>query len=123
VSATAGTGAGSGRDRRAERRIAVRLPIRVRGADRTGVQFDELTTSENVCRNGVAFATLRELLPGTSLEIEIAQAARDAERAAADFSTRGHVAHVVRGSDAREFIVGVRFTGPRFNRVFRSELD
>jgi hypothetical protein len=123
LSATGGTSAGSGSERRAERRIAVRLPVRVRGADRAGVRFDELTTSENVCRNGVAFATPHELLPGARLEIEIDQAARASERAAAGFTTHGHVAHVVRAEDPELYIVGVKFTGPRFHRVFRPESD
>jgi hypothetical protein len=123
VSATAGASAGSGAERRAERRIAVRLPVRVRGADRTGTRFDELTTSENVCRNGLAFATPHELLPGARLEIEIDQAARASERAAAGFATHGHVAHVARAVDPQLYIVGVKFTGPRFHRVFRPESD
>lgn len=123
MTATPGTGAGSGAERRAERRIAVRLPVRVRGADRAGVRFDELTTSENVCRNGLAFATLHELLPGASLEIEIDQAARATEREAAGFTTRGDVAHVAPAADTHQFIVGVKFTGPRFHRVFRPESD
>jgi PilZ domain len=109
--------------RRADRRIAVRLPVRVRGADRAGVRFDELTTSENVCRDGLAFATLHELLPGTSLEIEIAQAARASERPVQDFSTRGDVAHVRPAADAHQYLVGVKFTGPRFHRVFHPESD
>jgi hypothetical protein len=123
VNATVGAGAGSGIERRTERRIAVRLPVRVRGADRTGTRFDELTTSENVCRNGLAFATPHELLPGAKLEIEIDQAARASERAAAGFTTRGHVAHVARAAEPNLYIVGVKFTGPRFHRVFRSESD
>ena len=94
-----------------------------RGADRAGVRFDELTTSENVCRNGLAFATLHELLPGASLEIEIDQAARATEREAAGFTTRGDVAHVAPAADTNQFIVGVKFTGPRFHRVFRPESD
>ena len=123
MSTTVGAGTGSGSERRAERRIAVRLPVRVRGADRAGVSFDELTTSENVCRNGLAFATLHELLPGTSLQIEIAQAARASERPAPEFSTRGDVAHIAPAADPHQYIVGVKFTGPRFHRVFRPESD
>ena len=123
MNATGGEGAGSGTVRRAERRIAVRLPVRVRGADRAGVSFDELTTSENFCRNGLAFATVHEVLPGASLEIEISQAALASERPAPEFSTRGDVAHIAPAADARQYIVGVKFTGPRFHRVFRPESD
>jgi len=115
-------GAGTGMERRSERRIEVHLPVRVRGANRSGRPFDELTTSQNVCRNGVAFATLQDLLPGANLEIEIAPA-QVRERPAGEFSTRGRVAHIKPGSDAHQYIVGVQFTGPRFNRVFRAESD
>ena len=41
--------------KRSERRIAVRLPLRVRGRDARGVSFEEETASENLCRSGAAF--------------------------------------------------------------------
>ncbi len=37
---------------RSERRISVRLPLKVRGRDSRGVTFEEETSSENLCRNG-----------------------------------------------------------------------
>jgi len=42
---------------RSERRISVRLPLKVRGRDSRGVTFEEETSSENLCRNGAAFVT------------------------------------------------------------------
>ena len=39
----------------------------------------------------------------------------------ADFSTQGRVVHVVESKSEGEKLVGVQFTGPRFQRVFRSE--
>jgi hypothetical protein len=42
---------------RSERRIAVHLPLKVRGRDKRGVLFEEDTSSENLCRNGAAFVT------------------------------------------------------------------
>jgi hypothetical protein len=54
------------------------------------------------------------------LEIKIpvppTAAAQDAE-----FSTRGRIVHLKKGSNEHELIVGVEFTGPRFNRMFVSE--
>ena len=38
--------------KRRERRVRVRLPVAVRGVDRSGARFDEHTVSENVCRGG-----------------------------------------------------------------------
>jgi hypothetical protein len=39
----------------------------------------------------------------------------------ADFSTQGRVVHVADSQAEGEKLVGVQFTGPRFQRVFRSE--
>ena len=53
-------------DARRERRIRVRLPVEVRGTDRSGARFDERTTSEDVCRAGRGFALSRELEIGST---------------------------------------------------------
>jgi len=39
----------------------------------------------------------------------------------ADFATQGRVVHVANAESEGEKLVGVQFTGPRFQRVFRSE--
>jgi hypothetical protein len=44
--------------------------------------------------------------------------ARDSET---DFATKGRVVHVADAESRGEKLVGVQFTGPRFQRVFRSE--
>jgi len=107
-------------ERRRERRVPVRLPIVVRGTDLTGMLFEERTSSENLCRGGAAFTTRYPLNLGSRLEIQIpvspTAASQDTE-----FSTQGRIVHLKQGSDARELIVGVEFTGPRFNRMFVSE--
>jgi hypothetical protein len=107
-------------ERRRERRVPVHLPIVVRGTDRTGFSFEEHTSSENLCRGGAAFATRYPLDLGIHLEIHIpvlpTAASEDME-----FSTEGRIVHLKRGRDEHELIVGVEFTGPRFNRIFVSE--
>lgn len=107
-------------ERRRERRVPVHLPIVVRGTDRTGFSFEERTSSENLCRGGAAFATRYPLDLGGRLEIHIpvlpTAASEDTE-----FSTQGRIVHMKRGTDERESIVGVEFTGPRFHRIFVSE--
>ncbi len=40
---------------------------------------------------------------------------------AKDFATSGRVVHVADSQQPGERLVGVQFTGPRFQRVFRSE--
>jgi hypothetical protein len=92
----------------------------VRGTDRTGFSFEEHTSSENLCRGGAAFATHYPLDLGIHLEIQIpvppTAASKDTE-----FSTQSRIVHIKQGSDEHELIVGVEFTGPRFNRMFVSE--
>jgi len=44
-----------------------------------------------------------------------------ATRDESDFATQGRVVHVSDSQIEGERMVGVQFTGPRFQRVFRSE--
>ena len=106
---------------RSERRIAVRLPLNVRGRDSRGVIFEEETSSENLCRSGAAFLTRFDVAIGTDLEIRIPFSRYASRRSEADFSTSGRVVHVRRFFPQGERLVGVQFTGPRFQRVFRPE--
>lgn len=106
---------------RAERRIAVRLPLKVRGRDRRGVVFEEETASENLCRNGAAFVTRFDVAIGCDLEIRIPFSHYASRRHESDFATQGRVVHIGDSETDGEHLVGVQFTGPRFQRVFRSE--
>jgi hypothetical protein len=142
---------------RSERRIAVHLPLMVRGRDKRGVLFEEETSSENLCRNGAAFMTRFDVAIGSDLEIRIPLSYNVSRRAArfagarnndrpvaasndgsfarsgsgarfagareneTDFATQGRVVHVADAASQGEKLVGVQFTGPRFQRVFRSE--
>ena len=133
---------------RSERRISVRLPLNVRGRDARGVTFEEETSSENLCRNGAAFVTRFDVAIGSDLEIRIPlsqYASRRVDRSAGagnngrsvgawnndrsagvrsndtDFATQGRVVHICDAQAQGEKLVGVQFTGPRFQRVFRSE--
>ena len=105
---------------RSERRISVRLPLKVRGRDSRGVTFEEETSSENLCRNGAAFVTRFDVAIGSDLEIRIPFSRRASRRMEKDFATSGRVVHVAE-SQPGERLIGVQFTGPRFQRVFRSE--
>lgn len=103
---------------RSERRISVRLPLRVRGRDSRGFAFEEETASENLCRGGAAFRTRFDVAVGSSLEIRI-PVPGIATRRSEDFETRGRVVHVTLTDGER--VVGVQFVGPRFQRLFRPE--
>jgi hypothetical protein len=105
---------------RSERRIAVHRPMRVRGRDSRGVSFEEDTASENLCRSGAAFLTRFDVVIGSDLEIRIPFSNYASRRGEADFATSGRVVHI-RDAALGEKLVGVQFTGPRFQRVFRFE--
>src|SRR5712692_1973944 len=120
----------TGSRQRSERRIAVRLPLKVSGRDSRGFAFEEDTSSENLCRNGAAFVTRFDVAIGSDLEIRIPFSHHASRRpgssapsrsADADFATQGRVVHVGNSQPDGERMVGVQFTGPRFQRVFRSE--
>ena len=107
---------------RTERRIAVRLPMQVTGRDSRGVVFTEETSSENLCRGGAAFVTRFDLPIGADIDIRIPTSSQQAwKREDGNFATRGRVVHVSNASGPDEKLVGVQFTGPRFQRVFCSE--
>jgi hypothetical protein len=114
--------------------------MRVRGRDSRGLLFEEETSSENLCRSGAAFVTRFDVALGSDLEISIPlnyYASRRFERSAVarnndpqwlgaarsdmDFATQGKVVHIADCESQGEKLVGVQFTGPRFQRVFRSE--
>jgi hypothetical protein len=106
---------------RAERRIAVRLPLTVKGRDVRGVNFEEQTSSENLCRGGAAFLTHFDLAIGSDLEICIPFSHFATKRKEPDFATQCRVVHVRRAPGDGERLVGVQFTGPRFRRLFQPE--
>ena len=106
---------------RSERRIAVKLPLRVRGKDARGFTFEEDTASENLCRGGAAFRTRFDVAIGSNLEIRIPQQGPLSRRNEHDFETKGRVVHVGELMTDGERLVGVQFVGPRFQRMFRSE--
>src|SRR2546427_432752 len=104
------------------------LPDGVRKCKRFAVEED--TSSENLRRNGAAFVTRFDVAIGSDLEIRIPLSQYGSRRAGSsalsrssdsDFSTHGRVVHVCESESGREKLVGVQFTGPRFQRVFRSE--
>ena len=107
-----------GAERRREKRVQVHLPVEIRGTDRNGAQFQETTTSENLCRGGVAFTLSRDLDMGAMLDISI-PLPRGGKKGLNDFATRGQVRHVCRSGN--NLVFGVAFTGPRFHHMFVSE--
>jgi hypothetical protein len=95
--------------------------MQVTGRDVRGVVFTEETSSENLCRGGAAFVTRFDVPVGCDLDIRMPMSQQVLRREDANFATRGRVVHVSPGASQGERLVGVQFTGPRFQRVFRSE--
>jgi hypothetical protein len=58
-------------ERRTWQRLPLAIPIFVRGLDRDGNDFVELTTAIDISAGGALVATRRELKPGTRLKLEI----------------------------------------------------
>ena len=89
-------------ERRREHRVQVHLPMLVRGTDRTGSTFEERTTSENVCRGGVAIITRQSVELGSKLDIQItvfpSAASKDTP-----FTTQGRIVHIKKGSGEHAF--------------------
>jgi len=56
----------NGIERRAQRRVKAAIPIRIRGIDAQGTEFEDLVETLEVSRRGLSFLTHRQLeLPAT----------------------------------------------------------
>jgi hypothetical protein len=53
------------------KRVALHLPVEVRGEDAAGTRFTELTRSINVSGGGILFESHRHILVGTRLALRI----------------------------------------------------
>lgn len=99
---------------RASHRIAVSLPLLVRGRDIHGGAFEDTSHSFDVSREGASFVTRRNLRVGQHVELVFPQ--RPPGRAAAqrpEFETTAEVRHL-HPTAPGEWEVGVYFVGPRF---------
>jgi hypothetical protein len=101
-------------ERRRECRVPVQLPMLVRGRDRNGIWFEERTFAQNLSSEGAAFTTLIPLEMGASILVSIP--ATQPGEPDKDFSTKAQIVYSKSGKDAQEIIIGVKFTGSRFQR-------
>jgi hypothetical protein len=98
-------------DKRTQRRIEAAIPIRVRGVDAHGNEFDDITTALEVSRRGLSFLTRHELAILANLTVVIP--GRGPTRPGQGPSDFFAEAAVVRTVHEREelYRVGVRFMG------------
>jgi hypothetical protein len=61
----------AGSERRAQRRLKTAIPIRVRGVDAQGTEFEDSTETVEVSRRGLSFLTARELKTPTTVTVLI----------------------------------------------------
>ena len=96
-----------------EKRVALHLPVEVRGEDTAGSRFRELTRSVNVSGGGICFESHRQIAVGARLKLVIELPAslrrhfgnRDVYRA------RAVVCRVERFEGEETSRVGARFLG------------
>lgn len=93
-------------ERRLDRRVALRLPIRIAGTHKSGRCFEFMTRTANLCRGGLALATRHPFDLGEQVEIIILQAPLSREKL---FSTLGRIAHISINEETGKRIVGVHF--------------
>ena len=58
-------------DKRKLRRFQISLPVRVRGQNSSGIQFEELSRSIDVNANGALFLVKQDLKRGTRLKVSL----------------------------------------------------
>jgi hypothetical protein len=98
-------------DKRTQRRVEAAIPIRVRGVDTHGNEFEDLTTALEVSRRGLSFLTRHELAVLASLTVVIpGRGPSRPGQGPSDFFAEAAVARTVRET-AELYRVGVRFVG------------
>ena len=67
-------------DKRKLRRFQFSLPVRVRGENSSGIQFEELSRSIDVNANGALFLLKQDLKRGTRLKVSLPLAPSHAKK-------------------------------------------
>jgi hypothetical protein len=100
----------AGRERRAQRRLKTAIPIRVRGVDARGTEFEDSAETVEVSRRGLSFLTKRELKPPATVTVVIpGRGPRQPGGRPTDFFARAAVMRVLKEAEA--YRVSLRFIG------------
>ncbi len=96
-----------------EKRVALHLPVEVRGEDAGGVRFTEYTRSVNVSGGGICFESHRNVAVGTRLRltIELPASLRHHFGDKDVYSARAVVCRVERFEGEEVARIGARFLG------------
>jgi len=108
-------------DQRKLRRIQISLPIRVRGTNSEGIQFEETSRSIDVNANGVLFPLKQELKKGARLKLSL-PLPRSMQKTAASkpvYETEAVVVRAEAGDDPGTRWVAVRFRSASSKAYFQ----
>jgi len=105
-----------GAEQRSQHRLAVALEVRIRGADRAGLTFEEAVFSRDISRGGCSVELSRELALGADVAIEILRRV-PGPAGTSPFVTQGVVMRCAPADPSAAsdlFSIGIQFTGPHF---------
>jgi hypothetical protein len=103
------------------RRIRISLPVRVRGINSDGIQFEEITRSVDVNANGALFSLKQELKKGTRLTLSL-PLPRSMQKTVASklvYQTQAVVVRIQAVSSSGERRVAVRFRNESSKAYFQ----
>src|SRR5437867_6757933 len=109
-------------DRRRKKRVEVKIPIRVKGADIWENSFEEVTRSVNVTSDGACFLLKNNIKPGSILELSL-PLPRHMQKSVAPnavYKTVGFVSRVEFTKTLQTLRVAVKFRAARIKR-YRAE--
>jgi hypothetical protein len=99
-----------GSERRAQKRLQTAIPIRVRGVDAHGAEFEESTETVEVSRRGLSFLTRRELKPLATVTVVIpGRRPYGVGEEPTDFFSTAAVVRIL--TEADSYRVSLRFIG------------
>ena len=100
----------AGSERRAQKRVRTALPIRVRGVDAQGMEFEVSSETLEISRRGLSFLTELELKPLATVTVVIpGRGPRHAGEGPTDFFSTAAVVGVLKEADS--YRVSLRFIG------------
>ena len=99
------------KDKRRSRRVAVNLPVKVRGINIQGVQFEEMTHSIDVSSGGALILLKQPLSKGMDLELSLPMppGVRKAGSSRSVYHTAAKVIRTHPAETAGDFRIAVRF--------------
>jgi hypothetical protein len=103
----------AGTERRAQKRVKTAIPIRVRGVDAKGTEFEDLAQTVEISRRGLSFLTDRELKTPATLTVQIPGRGPYTAGRAIDFFSTAAVVRILK--EAQSYRLSLRFIGATLN--------